>query len=99
MKKLFAVLLMCSAVAAFAEPAPAKYQKACFACHEQGLAGAPKVHDAAAWQPRLDKGMDALLVSVKSGFNAMPPGGLCTDCTDDDYKMLIEFMSSPAPAN
>ncbi|MGL5359027.1 MAG: monoheme cytochrome c5 ScyA, partial [Shewanella sp.] len=23
----------------------------------------------------------------------MPPGGMCTDCTDEDYKAAIGFMS------
>jgi len=97
MKKLFAAVLMCSALGAQAAEPPAKYQTACFACHGTGAAGAPKAHDTAAWAPRLAKGMPALLVSVKQGLNAMPPTGLCADCTDEDYTALIKFMSSPAP--
>jgi cytochrome c5 len=98
MKKLFAAILMCSAVGALADSAPAKYQQSCFACHSTGAAGAPLAHDAAAWQPRIAKGMPALLASVKKGFNAMPPTGLCADCTDAEYTALIEFMAAPAPA-
>jgi cytochrome c5 len=52
--------------------------------------------DAAAWAPRLAKGMEALLVSVNNGLNAMPPKGMCFDCTDADYTALIEYMSTPA---
>ncbi|WP_105101824.1 c-type cytochrome [Microbulbifer pacificus] len=74
-----------------------KYKQACHICHDTGVANAPKVHDVEAWKPRLDKGMDALLNSVKSGLNAMPPGGMCTDCSDEDYKALIGYMSSPKP--
>jgi cytochrome c5 len=99
MKKLFAVFLMSCAVGALADAAPAQYQTTCFACHSTGAAGAPKTHDQAAWQPRIAKGMPALLESVKKGFNAMPPTGLCANCTDADYTALIEFMSSPAPTN
>lgn len=40
--------------------------------------------------------MDALVASVKSGLNAMPPKGMCFDCTDEDYVALITYMSSPA---
>ena len=98
MKTLFAAILMFSTVGALAEPAEALYQRSCFACHSTGAAGAMKAHDTAAWQPRLAKGMPALLQSVKKGLNAMPPTGMCADCTDADYTALIEFMASPAPA-
>jgi cytochrome c5 len=98
MKKLFAVILMSFSVGALADSAPAKYQQSCFACHSTGAAGAPLAHDTAAWQPRMAKGMPALLESVKKGFNAMPPTGLCADCTDAEYTALIEFMAAPAPA-
>ena len=101
MKKLIAVVLMSAAASVWAQApaqAPAKYQTACFACHSTGAAGAPKTGDAAAWAPRLEKGMEALLQSIKNGLNAMPPTGLCPDCTDDEYKALIEYMSTPIPA-
>jgi cytochrome c5 len=98
MKKIFAAILMSCAVNALADSAPPKYQQSCFACHSTGAAGAPKSHDTAAWQPRIAKGMPALLESLKKGFNAMPPTGLCADCTDAEYTALIEFMSGPAPA-
>lgn len=96
MKKLLAMTAfaaMTLSVNVSAQEAEAIYNKACNVCHSMGVAGAPKAHDTAAWEPRLAKGTDALLNSVKSGLNAMPPGGMCTDCTDDDYKAAIEFMS------
>ena len=55
--------------------------------------GAPKTGDQAAWKPRLDKGMDTLVKHVKEGYNAMPPGGMCGDCSDEEYRALIEYMS------
>ena len=81
--------------AALSDSVAEKYQQACQVCHATGVANAPKVHDAEAWKPRLDKGMDALLSSIKNGLNAMPPGGMCSDCSDEDYKALIKYMSSP----
>lgn len=89
-----AFLLSLSA-SAFAEP-PAQYQASCFACHFSGAAGAPKTGDVAAWEPRLAKGMDVLVASVKNGMNAMPPTGLCATCSDEEYQALIEFMAAPA---
>jgi cytochrome c5 len=97
MKKLFAAVLVCSAAGALADPVPAQYQTSCFACHSTGAAGAPITHDAAAWEPRMAKGMPALLDSVKKGLNAMPSTGLCASCTDEEYTALIEFMAAPAP--
>jgi cytochrome c5 len=70
-----------------------KYSKSCGACHASGAAGAPKKGDKAAWAARLKKGEAALVKSVKNGYNAMPPKGLCMDCSDADYKALIKFMT------
>jgi cytochrome c5 len=94
-------VIMFAAVAVFAMSAQAqpnmeKYNKSCVVCHDQGVAGAPKTGDAAAWEPRIAKGMDALMASVKNGLNAMPPMGMCFDCSDDEYMALIKYMSTPA---
>jgi len=37
--------------------------------------------------------MDALVASVNNGKGAMPPKGLCMDCTADQFKALIQYMS------
>ena len=76
-----------------AQEGKAVYDKACQVCHSMGIAGAPKAHDAAAWAPRLELGLDALVSTIKTGKGAMPPGGMCTDCTDEDYKNAIDYMS------
>ncbi|MCP5357836.1 MAG: cytochrome c5 family protein [Pseudomonadales bacterium] len=68
------------------------YMQNCWACHNSGAAGAPKVGNAADWAPRIEKGMDALLVSATNGLNAMPAKGLCFTCTEDDLKALIQYM-------
>lgn len=95
-KAIFAAVLAC--VFAGAAPAQAagiedKYNKTCAACHNTGAAGAPKKGDKAAWAPRLKKGEAAMLKSVKNGLNAMPPKGLCMDCSDAEFKALIKYMS------
>lgn len=71
----------------------AKYKQACMACHAAGVAGAPKAFDAAAWESRLALGMDTLVNSVTNGKGAMPPRGLCMDCSADQYTQLINYMS------
>jgi len=96
MKKLIAIILTLSAASVFAQPDMAKYDKSCKVCHDSGAAGAPKTGDAAAWEPRMAKGMEVLVASVNNGLNAMPPKGMCFDCTDADYTALIEYMAAPA---
>ena len=70
-----------------------QYNKSCAMCHDTGIANAPKLGDVSQWSPRLEKGMDALVTSVDKGMNAMPPKGMCYDCSDDDFKTLIEYMT------
>jgi cytochrome c5 len=97
MKKLIlgAALTAVSLVAAGADQAVLDhYNKACVVCHAAGVAGAPKAGSAEDWKPHLAKGMDTLLGSVKNGFGAMPPRGMCQDCSDADYKALIQYMST-----
>ncbi len=96
-KKVLFVTLAASAFSAASlaeDDVEAKYNKSCAICHASGVAGAAKTGDVEAWKPRLEKGMDALLVSVNNGLNAMPPKGMCTDCSEDDYKALIKYMST-----
>ncbi|MFT7110644.1 MAG: cytochrome c5 [Psychrobacter glaciei] len=94
MKKLLtlATTLVLS-VSANAFDVETKYQQACMACHAVGVAGAPKAFDEAAWAPKLALGMDTLVASVTNGKGIMPPKGLCMDCTPDQYKALITYMS------
>ena len=70
------------------------YAKSCAVCHAVGAAGAPKTGNAADWAPRLEKGMDVLVASATNGLNAMPPKGMCFDCSADDFKALIEYMAT-----
>lgn len=77
-----------------AEQAETLYNRSCISCHSSGIANAPKSHDLAAWQPRLEKGMSTLLENTKRGINAMPPMGMCTQCSDQDFEALIVYMSS-----
>ena len=47
----------------------------CTACHTAGVAGAPKLGDAAAWGPRIATGYEALLNSALKGKGAMGAQG------------------------
>lgn len=95
MKKLLlaASMLVLSAGVQAAQDPEAVFNRACGVCHNGQLPMAPKKGDAAAWEPRLKQGMDTLVQHVTNGINAMPPRGMCMDCTAEDYKATIEWMS------
>lgn len=70
------------------------YQQYCVVCHKEGVAGAPKMGDLAAWEPRFKsaKGIGGLVEVALKGKNAMPPKGTCATCTPDDIKAAIIYM-------
>lgn len=70
------------------------YQAKCSVCHATGAAGAPKFGDAAAWSARIEKGSDALYANALKGLNAMPPKGMCMDCTTDEIKAAVDYLTS-----
>ena len=69
------------------------YNKHCTTCHATAVANAPLAHNVELWKAR-NKTVAQFLESSKTGLNAMPPKGLCMDCTDDELKSVIEFMQS-----
>ena len=71
------------------------YKSACITCHLNGIADAPKLEDRTAWQQRLEsKGLDQLYASVIKGIGAMPPRGVCIDCSDDDLRKTVDYILS-----
>ena len=71
---------------------------ACAACHQAGVANAPKIGDKAAWAPRVKPGLSALLQSAIKGKGAMPPRG-GSDATDTELARAIVFMANQSGAN
>jgi cytochrome c5 len=74
------------------------YTAVCMACHATGAAGAPKVDDKAAWEPRVATGIDALMNSAINGKGAMPPRA-GQNISDDELKAAIGFMITKAGFN
>ena len=87
-----------AAAQAKAGPADGKavYDKTCFACHAQSVAGSPKIGDKAAWAPRIRQGIDTLMQSVLKGKGAMPPKGGNPSLSDAEVKAAVEFLVSQA---
>ena len=73
------------------------YEATCKLCHSAGVAGAPKLGDKAAWEPRLtQQGFDTLVSTAISGKGAMPPKGGNANLSDAEMKSAIEYMLSKA---
>ena len=72
------------------------YKKSCVTCHGTGVANSPKIGDAAAWAPRIAKGIDALYSSAKNGVSgtAMMARGTCAACSDAELEAAVDFMVS-----
>lgn len=70
----------------------------CSRCHDAGTAGAPKPGDKAAWAPRLNRGVDTLLLSAIRGHGGMPPRGGKADLTDDELRASLLYLFNPAAA-
>jgi cytochrome c5 len=74
------------------------YKAACMACHDAGVANAPKLGDKAAWAPRIALGLDGLLKSAITGKNAMPPKG-GSDANDAELARTIVYIANKSGGN
>ena len=71
----------------------------CAACHQAGVANAPRIGDAAAWGKLAKAGMPALLASAIKGVGAMPPKGGAADLTDAELARAIASMANQSGQN
>ncbi|MEM7465821.1 MAG: c-type cytochrome [Pseudomonadota bacterium] len=77
------------------DPGEATYGKICFSCHDAGIAYAPKIGDIAAWEPRLQKGTEMLVLNAINGVEGegiMPARGGLPNLSDDEVRAAVMFM-------
>lgn len=67
-------------------------QASCGNCHNEGLNGAPKIGDRAAWTKRASGGIDAAVASAIKGHGNMPSRGGIADLTDPELKAAVQYM-------
>jgi len=79
------------------KPGAEVYKAQCAACHEAGVAGAPKFGDAGAWGARIKTGFDALVTSALKGKGGMPPQG-GGDHEDVEIARAVAFMANAGGA-
>jgi len=70
----------------------------CAACHQAGVANAPKLGDKAQWAPRLKQGLRALVAAVVKGKGAMPPKAGDASLTDEEITRAVVVMANQAGA-
>ena len=72
------------------------YTKSCSTCHGMGIAGAPKVGDAAAWEARIAQGEETLLDHAINGYQGsagyMPAKGGFAFLSDEDVAAAVAYM-------
>ena len=69
------------------------YVRSCSSCHDSGAEGAPRPGVASDWSDRLSYGVEELYISAIEGAGpAMPPRGLCFECSDEQLRAIVDFM-------
>jgi cytochrome c5 len=71
----------------------------CAACHQAGVAGAPKIGNKADWGPRIKEGYQQLVKDAINGIRGMPPKGGNPSLSDDEVARAVAFMANQAGAN
>ena len=86
------------AMAQAAKPAGARsgetvYKTVCTACHETGVANAPKFGDQKAWAPLIAEGQPVLTGHAWVGVRAMPARGGSKDVQLPEFARAVAFMA------
>jgi cytochrome c5 len=71
----------------------------CAACHQAGVAKAPKLGDKNEWAPHIKMGLASLVQTAIKGKGAMPPKGGDASLTDAEVTRAVVFMANSAGAN
>lgn len=69
------------------------YNQVCSICHNEGLLGAPKLGDQAAWTPLVKLNIDVLVQRSIDGYKNHPPRGACYKCSDADIIAAVKYMA------
>jgi cytochrome c5 len=70
------------------------YNQVCFACHESGIAHAPKFKDNVAWAPLISEGQAVLTGHAWVGVRGMPAKGGSPDLNLVEFSRAVAYMAS-----
>ena len=74
------------------------YQSVCIACHDSGVAHAPKMGDRSAWAPLIEEGQAVLTGHAWVGVRAMPARGGSDDISLAEFARAVAYMARAAGA-
>lgn len=66
----------------------------CFACHGQGINGAPIIGNKKMWGKRVAQGTDVLIQHAINGYGLMPVKGGFTELSDEQIGFAVRYMVS-----
>lgn len=75
------------------------YRTVCLACHETGVANAPKFGDRTAWAPLIAEGQHILTGHAWVGVRAMPARGGSAELTLADFARAVAYMARSSGAS
>lgn len=70
------------------------YKFTCFVCHAAGVAGAPKVGDATAWEPRLADDYDKVVGYALQSLRGMPAKDGNPSLDDIEVTRAVVYMAN-----
>jgi cytochrome c5 len=73
-------------------------QATCAACHQAGVAKAPRIGNKQDWAEHLKHGLNGMVQNAIKGKGAMPPKGGDTSLTDAEVTRAVVFMANSAGA-
>ena len=69
------------------------YEQTCIICHGEGMHGAPRPGIKPDWEQRLTYGVEDMYLNTIEGIGIeMPPKGMCSDCSDEQIRAVVDFM-------
>lgn len=75
------------------------YKNVCVACHETGVAHAPRLGDRTAWAPLIEEGQHVLTGHAWVGVRAMPARGGNSELSLVDFARAVAYMARSAGAD
>jgi len=75
------------------------YNEVCFACHDTGVAHAPKFRNKADWAPLIEEGQGILTAHAWVGVRAMPAKGGKPELRLAEFARAVAYMASESGGN
>jgi len=74
------------------------YKEVCAACHNSGVANAPKIGDQNAWKKLIDEGQIIITAHGYVGVRAMPPRGGKEELSVEQFAEALTYMVNKSGA-